>query len=144
MASLRSNGSNSRFQMSGSFSSSLKRDGEVIRDCRCGFKAMIRTVTKKGPNRGRRFWGCRYWNANDDESGCGFFKWVGETESQSHTVDTMELKCVECDKKDVQILKMQAEEKSTKFLLKIVVVICLLLAIVCIIVTISLIINSLK
>ncbi|WJX68215.1 hypothetical protein P8452_52605 [Trifolium repens] len=116
MASLRSNGSNSRFQMSGSFSSSLKRDGE----------------------------GCRYWNANDDESGCGFFKWVGETESQSHTVDTMELKCVECDKKDVQILKMQAEEKSTKFLLKIVVVICLLFAIVCIIVIVSLIINSLK
>jgi uncharacterized membrane protein len=56
----------------------------------------------------------------------------------------MELKFVQCEKKDVEILKMQAGEKSTKFLLKIVVVICLLLAIVCIIVTIGLIINSLK
>ncbi|KAK2401734.1 hypothetical protein P8452_08389 [Trifolium repens] len=56
MAYLRSNGSNSRFQMSGSFSSSLKRDGDVIPDCRCGFKAVICTVTKKEPNRGRKFW----------------------------------------------------------------------------------------
>ncbi|WJX95369.1 hypothetical protein P8452_76695 [Trifolium repens] len=143
MAYLRSNGLNPRFQMSGSFSSSLKRDGEVIRDCRCGFKVVIRTVTKKGPNR-ERILGMLMMMKVDVDFSSGFFKWVGETESQSRTVDTMELKCVECDKKDVQILKMQAEEKSTKFLLKIVVVICLLLAIVCIIVTIGLIINSLK
>jgi hypothetical protein len=55
MASLRSNGS---------FSSSLKRDGEVIPDCRCGFKAVICTVMKKGPNKGRKFWGCRGWNVS--------------------------------------------------------------------------------
>jgi hypothetical protein len=65
-------------------------------------------------------------------------------ESQSHTLDTLETKCVQCDKKDAKILKMQAEEKSTKFLLKNVVVICLLLAVVCIIMAICLIINSVK
>jgi hypothetical protein len=67
MASLRSNGS---------FSSSLKRDGEVIPDCRCGFKAVICTVMKKGPNKGRKFWGCRDWNPTDDEIGCKYFKWL--------------------------------------------------------------------
>ncbi|GAU29726.1 hypothetical protein TSUD_392140 [Trifolium subterraneum] len=94
MASLRSNGSNSRFQMSGSFSSRSMRDGEVIPDCWCGFKSVIRTITRMGPNRGRKYFGCRDWKPNDDETGCKFFKWISDAEAHSHTVDTVEPKCL--------------------------------------------------
>ncbi|AET02253.1 putative transcription factor GRF family [Medicago truncatula] len=69
MASLRTQGSHTQ-----SFSGSFISGGRNLftRECFCKMLHVIRTVTKMGPNRGRKFWGCRNFVASNINSGC---KW---------------------------------------------------------------------
>jgi len=62
--------------------------------------------------------------------------------------ESMGIKCADCAMKDLEImnikrklLKSKSEEKTTKLLLKIVVVTCMLLALTCVITTMSLMFN---
>jgi hypothetical protein len=61
------------------------------------------------------------------------------------------MKCVDCAKKDmgimnmkIKLLKTKSGEKSTKLMLKIADVTCMLLDLTCVIATISLIFNQVK
>lgn len=82
-----------------------------------------------------------------------FKKKTDETTRQAQNSGTQNsgTQCVECCKKDMEIMKLtrklskiKNEDKSTKFMLKMVVVICMLLVLICVITTIGLIVNSLK
>lgn len=142
--------SNSRNKVDGSsYSNAVLRNRSEDQDlieCWCKEPAILRTVTKMGPNRGRKFWGCREWVPNDDAVGCGYFNWLSKSdEIQEQT------QCVECCKKEMVLMsitrklsKKKNDEKSTKYMLKMVVVICLFLVVICVITTIGLIVNSLK
>jgi len=59
MASNRPKSLNSR---NSSFHSSGRREDP---DCWCNEPCVLRTVSKLGPNRGRKFWGCRDWKVID-------------------------------------------------------------------------------
>jgi DNA topoisomerase-3 len=42
--------------------------------CRCDLTAVQKSVTKEGPNKGRKFWTC----PNSEKARCGFFAWDDE------------------------------------------------------------------
>lgn len=157
MASFRSNSSNSRNKVDGSSHSNVvlrnRSEDQDLIECWCKEPAVLRTVTKMGPNRGRKFWGCREWVPNDDAAGCGYFNWLSKSKSDETQEQTQQVgtQCVECCKKEMVIMsitrklsKKKNEEKSTKYMLKMVVVICLFLVVICVITTIGWIVNSLK
>jgi hypothetical protein len=58
MASIRSSSSNSRSYNNSRYNTSFIRN-DLAPDCLCHMKAVIRTVNKEGPNKGKKFWGCR-------------------------------------------------------------------------------------
>jgi hypothetical protein len=58
MASIRNSCSNSRSNNNSSYSSSGIHN-ESAPECSCHVRAVIRTVRKDGPNKGKKFWGCR-------------------------------------------------------------------------------------
>jgi hypothetical protein len=67
------------------------------------------------------------------DCGCGFFDWYSEQENQTPT-------CRECSQKDMEIsaikktiMKMHEDDKSTKNNMKLLIVICLLLTVICVI-----------
>jgi hypothetical protein len=133
---------------------------------------VIRTVRKDGPNKGKKFWGCRNYvvslnvsvefslcygcwylmyisfsfsmlflfcvqQSRDVDFGCGFFDWYSEPDNQTQMGDTQ---CKECSKKDMEnasirktMMKMHEDNVSTKNNMKLMIVICLLLSVICVI-----------
>ncbi|KAK2404316.1 hypothetical protein QL285_053673 [Trifolium repens] len=132
MASIRSSSANSRSYNNSRYSTSSIRN-DLAPDCLCQVKAVIRTIGKEGPNKGKKFWGCRNFVNREVDCGCGFFDWYSEQENQTPT-------CRECSQKDMEIsaikkniMKMHEDDKSTKNNMKLLIVICLLLTVICVI-----------
>ncbi|KAK2364485.1 hypothetical protein QL285_089353 [Trifolium repens] len=98
MASIRNSCSNSRSNNNSSYSSSGIHN-ESAPECSCHVRAVIRTVRKDGPNKGKKFWGCRNYVSRDVDFGCGFFDWYSEPDNQTQMGDTQ---CKECSKKDME------------------------------------------
>ncbi|WJX95631.1 DNA topoisomerase [Trifolium repens] len=132
MASIRYSSSNSRSCNNSRYSTSFSRN-DLAPDCLCQVKAVIRTVGKEGPNKGKKIWGCRNFVNREVDCGCGFFYWYSEQENQTPI-------CKECSKKDMEnatlkktIMKMHENDKSTKNNMKLLIINCLLLTIICVI-----------
>ncbi|KAK2415380.1 hypothetical protein QL285_037865 [Trifolium repens] len=129
LASIRSSSSNSRSCNNSRYSTSFSRN-DLASDCLCQVKAVIRTVGKEGPNKCKKFWGCRNFVNREVDCGCGFFDWYSEQENQTPI-------CKECSKKGMEnatlkktIMKMHEDDKSTKNNMKLLIVICLLLTVI--------------
>ncbi|CAJ2663717.1 unnamed protein product [Trifolium pratense] len=95
MASIRTSSSNSRSYNNSRYNTSFIRN-DLAPDCLCQVKAVIRIVTKEGPNKGKKFWGCRNFVSREVDCGCGFFYWYSEPEHENQT------RCGECLQKDLE------------------------------------------
>ncbi|KAK2412105.1 hypothetical protein QL285_047328 [Trifolium repens] len=136
MASIRNSCSNSRSNNNSSYSSSGIHNDSAP-ECFCHVRAVIRTVRKDGPNKGKKFWGCRNYVSRDVDCGCSFFDWYSEPDNQTQMGD---IQCKECSKKDMEnasirktMMKMHEDNISTKNNIKLMIVICLLLSVICVI-----------
>ncbi|KAK2447789.1 hypothetical protein QL285_007116 [Trifolium repens] len=58
MASIRSSSSNSRSCNNSRYSTNFSRN-DLAPDCLCQVKVVILAAGKEGPNKGKKFWGCR-------------------------------------------------------------------------------------
>jgi hypothetical protein len=75
--------------------------------------------------------------SRDVGCGCSFFDWYSEPDNQTQMGDTQ---CKECSKKDMEnasirktMMKMHEDNISTKNNIKLMIVICLLLSVICVI-----------
>nr|XP_027191992.1 uncharacterized protein LOC101511697 [Cicer arietinum] len=134
-----SNGSNTQSYNYGSF---VSNGISELPNCACGLKPVMRTVTKWGPNRGRKFWGCRNFVSHDIECRCNYFVWDSDymPQTQQRTPQQLHTQCLECPQKELEImtlrnviLKMHGDHKSTIIKMKLLLFLCVLFGVACVV-----------
>jgi hypothetical protein len=94
---------NSKFNPSEGGNSSI--GGSVMRrrsfrECRCGEKQVLRTVTDvSNPNFGKKFWGCVNYK-NQFDKGCNYFNWF---DSRDDIIDAKDMEIEKLKKKNLKL-----------------------------------------
>ncbi|KAK7259858.1 hypothetical protein RIF29_25473 [Crotalaria pallida] len=59
--------------------------------CKCEFQAILRT-SRTAEHYGWRFWGCRFYEKNVKDSGCGFFQWFSDEDEKERLIRGQQMK----------------------------------------------------
>jgi len=71
-----------------------------VRDCRCGDKQVLRTVTDvNNPNFRKKFWGCVNYK-NQFDKGCNYFNWF---DSRDDIIDAKDKEIEKLKKKNLKL-----------------------------------------
>ncbi|KAK7244405.1 hypothetical protein RIF29_39226 [Crotalaria pallida] len=62
--------------------------------CKCGVEALLR-FSRTAEHYGWRFWGCRFYQKDKKDSGCGNFEWFNDDDEKERVIREQRMKIAE-------------------------------------------------